>query len=78
MQQCSHQILKSGFVLSALTICRNPHGFVEIGRRFLESKNFSIRVIRLVLAAVDAACQHKHSCRGYFGGLDPVAVIDSK
>jgi hypothetical protein len=77
MEQCSHQTLKSGFELSVFATCRNPVGFVDIGRRLLESKNNGICVIGFVLAVFDGTRQHERSC-GSLCALNAVAVIDSK
>jgi hypothetical protein len=78
MEQCSHQILKSGFTFSAFTIWHDPDGFRDIGRRLLEPENNRTGVVRPVFAFVDGAGQDEHRGRRGLCALPALAVIDSK
>jgi hypothetical protein len=78
MEQCSHQILRSGFTFSAFAICHDPHSFGDIGRRLLKSEDNRTGVIRLVFAFITGTRQHERRGWWSLSALGAVAVIDSK
>jgi hypothetical protein len=78
MEQCSHQILWSGFAFSAFVICHDPDGFQGVGRRLLQSEDNRTRVIRLVSAFVDGARQDERCGRCSLSAMGAITMIDSK
>jgi hypothetical protein len=76
MEQCSHQILKSGFAISVFVTGSLPV-LVDGRRRLLKSENTGIGVIRLVFAGFVRTGQHQHSGQSHWV-FAAVAVIDSE
>jgi hypothetical protein len=76
MEQCSHQILKSGFAIAVFVTDSLPV-LVDSRRRLLKSENHGTGVIRLVLAGFVRTRQHRHPGQSHLV-FAAVAVIDSE